>query len=106
MDRRALANSSEPKLSRFRILDLLSAAIFGLTCSALAECTGQRRWNTRSFQASLTTRLRRLRQLGLIRRDLDKLSRPARSSRDGIYRWSITSRGRDRLAWARSKDLL
>jgi hypothetical protein len=101
-----LADSSEAKLSRFRILELLSGALFGLTCSGLAERTGQQNSGTRSFQASIATRLRRLRRLGLVRCDLDRLSRPAHSRRVGVYRWRLTGRGSDRLSWARSKKLI
>jgi hypothetical protein len=101
-----LADSRRAKLSRFRILDLVSEAIIGFTCSQLAKRSGQTNWNTRSFRANLTTRLRRLHQQGLIRRDLDKVSRPAHSRRDGIYRWRITSRGVMRLRWAKQKELV
>ena len=101
-----LADSRRAKLSRFRILDLVSDGIIGFTCSQLAKRSGQPAWNTRSFRANLTTRLRRLHQQGLIRRDLDKISRPAHSRPEGIYRWWITQRGEDRLAWAKSEGLL
>jgi hypothetical protein len=101
-----LADSRRAKLSRFRILDLVSEGIIGFTCSQLAKRSGQKSWNTRSFRASLTTRLRRLYQLGLIRRDLDKISRPAHSRKNGIYRWRITSRGIMRLKWAKEKKLI
>ena len=101
-----LADSRRAKLSRFRILDLVSEGIIGFTCSQLAKRSGQEGWNTRSFRASLTTRLRRLYQLGLIRRDLDKVSRPTYSHKDGIYRWRITSRGITRLKWAKEKKLI
>ena len=101
-----LGDSSGDELSRFHILKLLSDALFGLTCFQLAKKSGQEHWNTRSFRASLATRLRRLRSSGLIRRELDRLSRPAHSRRIGIYRWSITPRGQERLAWAKSKGLV
>ena len=94
------------ELSRFQILKLFSNALFGLTCSELARNSGRENWKSRSFRASLATRLRRLRSSGLIRRKLGTLSRPAHSSRAGIYRWWITERGRQRLAWAKSQDLL
>jgi len=101
-----LGDSSGDEMSRFRILKLISDALFGLTCSQLAKRSGREHWNTRSFHASLATRLRRLRSSGLIRRELDRFSRPARSRRIGIYRWWITQRGQERLAWAKSKGLV
>jgi hypothetical protein len=93
-------------MTRFEILKLLSDAFFGATCSQLAKMSGQKHWNTRSFRASLATRLRRLRSSSLIRRELDRWSRPAHSRRIGIYRWWITQRGQERLAWAKSKGLV
>jgi hypothetical protein len=101
-----LADSRRAKLSRFRILDLVSEGIIGFTCSQLAKRSGQESSNTRSFRASLTTRLRRLYQLGLIRRDLDRVSRPAHSHKNGVYRWRITPRGIMRLKWAKEKKLI
>jgi hypothetical protein len=100
-----LANNGEV-ISRFRILELLSEALFGLTCREVAKNTGKERWSTRSFRASLATRLRRLRSLGLVHRKLDRLFRPVRSRRVGIYRWYISERGRKRLLWAKSKKLV
>lgn len=102
----SIADSSRQKLSRFRILELISKSLFGLTCADLVKRAGQEHWNTRSGRASLATRLRRLRSLGLIRPELDKLFRPARSRRSGIYRWRITARGEQRLAWANKKKLV
>jgi hypothetical protein len=101
-----LADSSRAKLSRFRILDLLSEGLFGFTCIQLAKRSGQEDSGTRSFRASLATRLRRLRALGLVRCDLDKFSRPAHSSRDGIYRWRVSERGIARLKWAKKNGRL
>jgi hypothetical protein len=93
-------------MTRFHILKLLSDALFGLTCSQLAKKSGKEHWNTRSYRASVATRLRRLRFSGLVRRELDRFSRPAHARRIGIYRWRITQRGQERLAWAKSKDLV
>lgn len=98
-----LADNSEV-ISRFWILLLLSEAFFGLTCREIAKRTGKAHWYTRSFRASLATRLRRLRSLGLVQRNLDPLFRPVRSRRVGIYRWSITDRGRERLSWAQTNN--
>jgi hypothetical protein len=100
-----LADNSEV-ISRFRILELLSETIFGLTCREIAKQTGKEHWSTRSFRASLATRLRRLRALGLVQRKLDRLSRPPGCRRVGIYRWQISDRGLKRLLWARSKKLV
>jgi hypothetical protein len=101
-----LADSRRAKLSRFRLLDLISQGIIPFTCNQLAKRSGQTSWYTRSFRANLATRLRKLHQQGLIQPYLDRTSRPAHSRRSGIYRWRITQRGRDRLAWARSKGYL
>jgi hypothetical protein len=98
--------ASQDELSRFRILKLLSNALFGLTCFQLARNSGREDWKSRSFRASLATRLRRLRSSGLVRRDLDGWLRPAHSRRVGVYRWWITKRGRERLAWAESQESL
>jgi hypothetical protein len=98
-----LANSRRGELSRFRILELLSEGFGGSTCAELAKRTGNEKWKTRSFRASLTTRLRRLKALGLVNRSLDRFFRPARSRRVGIYRWNISAKGINRLAWAREK---
>jgi hypothetical protein len=100
------ADSRQDKMARFRILNLVSEGVFGSTCFQVAKRSGQANWYTRSFRASLATRLRRLRELGLIRCELDRISRSAHSRRDGIYRWRITQRGKDRLAWAKSKGWL
>lgn len=101
-----IGDSTEYGMSRFRILKLISDAIFGLTCFELAQRSGQDHWNTRSFQASLATRLRRLRDSGLIKPGLDRSSRPPRARRKGVYRWRITRRGIARLAWAKAQRLV
>lgn len=102
----SLADSSQGKLSRFRILELLSDSLFGLTCAGLAKRAGQKHWDTRSGRASLATRLRRLRTLGLVQFELDKSSRPARSRPDGIRRWRVSQRGIARLEWAKQQKKL
>jgi hypothetical protein len=96
-----LADSSRAKMSRFRILDILSEALFGFTCYQLAKRSGQEGWESRPFRASLTTRLRRLQAFGLVHRDLDRAYRPPHSRRIGIYRWRISARGMARLKWAK-----
>lgn len=96
-----LADSSRVNLSRFRILDLLSESLCGFTCIQLAKRSGQDESDSRSFRASLATRLRRLRTLGLVRCDLDKFSRPSHSRKIGVYRWRISERGVERLRWAK-----
>ena len=100
-----LADNSE-EISRFWILLVLSEAFFGLTCREIAQKQERRGGIRRSFRASLATRLRRLRFSGLVQRTLDRLSRPARSRRVGIYRWKISDRGRQRLLWAKSKKFV
>lgn len=99
-------NSTPKKVTRFRILALLSAADGGLTCKELAKVTEHERYITRSFQASLATRLRRLRRWGLVRRRLDKFDRPKRSRRKGVSRWRLSRRGSTRLSWAKSRGLV
>src|SRR5271154_5669110 len=101
-----LADSRRAKLSRFRILDLLSEGLFGFTCTQLAKRSGHKGNDTRSFRASLATRLRRLQSSGLVNRDLDKLSRPAHSLPDGVYRWRLTAHGIARLKWAKENGRL
>ena len=101
-----LADSSRAKLSRFRILELLSEGLFGFTCIQLAKRSGLGGWEARSFQASLATRLRRLRALGLVNRELDKFARTNHSRRIGVFRWRISERGAQRLEWAKSKELV
>lgn len=101
-----LADSSRAKLSRFRILDLLSESLFGFTCAELAKRSGQENWDTRSFRASLASRLRRLQFSALVKCELDKFSRPPRSSPHGIYRWRISARGVKRLKWAKKNGRL
>ena len=101
-----LVDSSQAKLSRFRILDLLSESLFGFTCTELAKRSGQANWDTRSFRASLATRLRRLQFSALVKRELDKFARPAHSSSDGIYRWRISVHGMQRLKWAKKNGCL
>jgi len=96
-----LANSSQHELSRFRILELLSEGFGGSTCAELAKRTGNEKSKTRSFRASLATRLRRLKALGLVDCGLDRFFRPAHSRRIGVYRWHISTKGISRLAWAR-----
>jgi len=98
-----LANSSQQHVSRFRILALLSGSVVGLTCLELAQRTGKANSATRSFRASLATRLRHLRRYGLVDFYYCKLFRPRRSRRIGVRRWRLTDRGRKRLDWAREQ---
>lgn len=99
-------NRSRQDLSRFRVLALLSTSDFGFTTAELAKASGRDRSSSRSFQASLGTRLRRLRRWGLVRCRLDKFDRPMRSRRKGVTRWRLSTRGVERLAWAKSNGLL
>lgn len=88
-------------MTRFEILRQFSTYITPVSCKDFAKRTGDPNAHTRSFQASLATRLRRLRAYGLLRRETYKSGLIFRSKRR-IHHWSITSRGRDRLAWAKS----
>lgn len=89
-------------MTRFEILREFSTYVTPVTCKDFAKGTGDPKAHTRSFQASLATRLRRLRTHGLLRRATYKSGLVFRSKRR-LHHWSITSRGRDRLAWAKSK---
>jgi hypothetical protein len=92
-------------MTRFEILRLISNFITPVTCKDLAKSTGFPNSRTRSFQASLATRLRRLRSHGLLQRGRYKSGLIFRSKRR-LNHWSITQRGKDRLAWAKSKNLV
>ncbi len=92
-------------MTRFDILRLISNFLTPVTCKELAKSTGLPNLHTRSFQASLATRLRKLQVYGLLRR---KRYRPGfifRGRRE-VNHWSLTQKGRDRLAWAESKNLV
>jgi len=101
-----LADSSGPMLSRFRILELISTRQSGMTCSDLAKLTRLSGWYTRSFRASLGTRLRRLWKWGLLLRRMERSYRVRHSRRKGVFVWSITAKGMSRLQWARTRQLV
>jgi DNA-binding IclR family transcriptional regulator len=92
-------------MTRFEILNLVSNFPTPVSCKDLAKSTGLPNFHTRSFQASLATRLRRLKNHGLLRVDGHKSGLFFRSKRR-LNHWSITKRGRDRLAWAKSEKLV
>ncbi len=100
------ANSRTGRLDRFQLLELISASQHALSCTELAKLTGQPGWYTRSFRASLATRLRRLWRWGLLRRYLDTSQRPRHARRSGVFVWSMSPKGKDRLTWAKSEGLL
>ena len=89
-------------MTRFEILLEFSTYLTPVTCKNFAKGTRDPKAHTRSFQASLATRFRRLRAYGLLRRETYKSGLIFRSKRR-LHHWSITARGRDRLAWAQSK---
>lgn len=89
-------------MTRFEILREFSKYFSPVTCKDFAKGTGNPKAHTRSFQASLATRLRRLRAYGLLRSATYKSGLIFRSKRR-LHHWSITARGRDRLAWAESE---
>lgn len=101
-----LADSSRPALSRFRLLELIAAHERGFTCSALAKLTHLPGWYTRSFRASLGTRLRRLWRWGLLQRRLERSHRTRHARRKGVFVWTITAKGMSRLQWARTRRLV
>ena len=92
-------------MTKFEILDLISSRLIAVTCKELAKSTGRPNSHKRSSQASFATRLRRLHSQGLLRRKRFRPGLVFRSRRE-VNHWSITDRGRDRLAWAKSKGLL
>jgi hypothetical protein len=99
------AITDEVKMTRFQILALLSGQDRALSCTEVAQLTGHPRWYSRNFRASLHAQLRRLWRWGLLRRRRARWRRPAHS-RSGIYLWSISRRGQERLAWAKSERLI
>jgi len=89
-------------MTRFNILAIIAGQNQPLTCAEIAKLSGRPCWYTRSFQASLATRLRKLWKWGLVRRKVHPWNRPAHS-RERPYVWALSARGRDRVSWARSK---
>ena len=92
-------------MTRFELLDLLSRQDRAISCRELAEkfrCPG---WYSRGFRASLNARLRKLRRYGLVKRRLNRWLRPYHA-RCGVYLWTISTRGKVRLEWAKQKSLL
>jgi len=101
-----LGDSSHVGINRFLILSELSSSFLGLTCFELSKNLGNGRERDRYFRASIATRLRRLRALGLVQCELDGFAGPSRSRRIGIFRWKLSRRGEARLAWAKSQGLV
>jgi len=99
-----LANSSTPTLTRFRLLELIASRQSGFTCYELAGQTRCPGWYKRSFRASLGTRLRRLWRWGLLHRRLERSYRPRHGKHSGVFVWTITRKGMERLRWARSRN--
>jgi len=92
-------------MTKFEILDLISSYFTSATCNELAKRTSHPNSHKRSFQAGFATRLRRLHTQGLLRRKRFRPGLIFRSRRE-VNHWSITDRGRARLAWAKSKGLV
>jgi len=92
-------------MTRFELLAILSGQDRALSCAEIAQLTGHPRWYSRNFRASLNARLRRLWRWGLVRRRRAPWRRPAHA-RCGVYLWSISRRGLERLAWAESQELV
>jgi hypothetical protein len=86
-------------MTRFQILELISGQNRPLTCEEIAKLSGHPTGYSRSFYASVASRLRRLWRLGLLCRD----SRPSRRLRGSVYVWTLSERGKERLLWARSQ---
>ena len=93
-------------MTRFEILKILSAntTFFGyptpISCAELAKRAGHPRSYTRSYQASLATRLRRLWNYGLVIRQFAKSHRPGPRR---VSVWTISPRGMERLSWAKAR---
>jgi hypothetical protein len=98
-------------MDRFTLLHYLSKNCVlpgfpvAITCAELANRIGDAQFSTPSGRANLATRLRRLWTYGLVRRKTDKSRRPARGG-PGVYLWSITEKGLQRLSWAKKHNKL
>ena len=92
-------------LSRFQILELLTQHDRGISTRELAEMSRCPGWYSRDFRASLHARLRKLWRYGLVKRRLNRWLRPYHA-RCGVYLWTISTRGKVRLEWAKQKSLL
>jgi hypothetical protein len=92
-------------MTRFRILEEIGKNLFAVSTKELAKHTNHPSSHTRSYQASLGTRLRRLWHQGLLRRRVDAFLRPGHRRRR-VYVWTLSSRGIDRLHWARSNGFM
>lgn len=91
-------------MTRFEILDQMADYLVPVTCAEFAKRSGHPKAHTRSFQASMATRLRRLKAYGLVRTEgFGWAWRPISRSKRRINYWFITRKGRDRLAWAKSE---
>ena len=95
-------------MTRFEILRLLSENVTFLgyirpiSCAELSKRSGNPRFNTRSYRASLATSLRRLLKYGLVRRKEDRSLRP-RHGGHSVYVWTISEKGLQRLSWAKEQ---
>jgi hypothetical protein len=92
-------------MTRFEILGLFTAFLTPVTCKELAKHTRHPNSHTRSFQASFATRLRRLKSYGLLQRKRYRSGFIFRSKRE-FYHWTLTEKGKDRLAWAKSRGFV
>ena len=94
-------------MTRFDLLAILETQSSPISCARIAVLSGSRRCHRRSFQADLATRLRRLYRWGLLRRrDVSKRNFLGGWGKRPKYLWSISARGRERLAWARRRNLV
>lgn len=92
-------------MSRFEILALLSRVSPNLTVPELARASEELEFHRHAFRAALRTQLNRLHRWGLVRRQFRRWSY---SPQSGFGRWhySISQKGKDRLAWARAQGKL
>lgn len=93
--------ASEVFITRFDILAILATQSRPISCARIAELTWMHGRHGRSFHADLATRLRRLRRWGLLKRWSARA--PVLGASRAKYLWSITQRGRERLAWGLSQ---
>ena len=83
-------------MTRFELLELLNQQNCAISCAEISGLLKVPDRHTRSFCSSLATRLRRLYRWGLVRRQRLR----------SRYLWRISERGRERLAWAKSRGLV
>src|SRR5690348_17324178 len=98
-------NHRKAQITRFEILALLEQQDRAISCREIAEMLRCPAWYSRDVRASLHARLRKLWRWGLVKRRLNPYIRPL-YARCGVYLWTLSTRGRARLHWARKQGLV